>query len=126
MTKREKLSDVKAARDHWRKLAENGLEPRIKSMSFGSEGFDMALTGEVVKAISVALVSTFKAGGAVNFMEMSIFDIDEPYQRYTVTVQKCGALSPADKLKAAEARNAELERGQPMIDALLNEAPTHD
>ena len=40
---------------------------------------------------------------------MTILDRDEPFQRYTLTVQKVGALSPADKLRAAEARIAELE-----------------
>ncbi len=99
-----------AERDHWKALAEEGLEPRIKSMSFEDGAFDMALTGDVVKSIAVAFVSHFKAIGAENYFEMSIYDRAAPFQRYTLTMQKVGALSPTDKLKAAETRIAELEK----------------
>jgi hypothetical protein len=105
----ETKAELRAERDHWKALAEKGLEPRIRQLRFGDGEFSMEVLGEVVEGIAVALVSQFKAGGATNFYEMNLFDRDEPFQRYTVTVQKVGALTPADKLSAAEKRIAELE-----------------
>lgn len=84
------------------------LEPRLQSMKFDSGNFDMELTGKTVEGIAVAFVSYFKAenGGdrPGNYLELNVFDRDEPFQRYTVTVQKVGKLSPADKERAAQAR----------------------
>lgn len=97
-----------AERDEALKAAE-GLEPRIKHMRFEDGQFDMALTGQTVEAIAVAFVSHFKSLGAENYVELNMFDRAEPFQRYTVTVQKVGALSPADKVKAAEARRDKLK-----------------
>jgi hypothetical protein len=71
--------------------------------------FDMSVTGPIVEAFAVALVGQFKEGGSANYMEMSLFDRDEPFQRYTVTVQKVGAKSPADMVNEARARVAELD-----------------
>lgn len=102
-------AELRAERDHWKELAEKGLEPRIASMRLEDGHFDMAVTGPIVEMMAMALVGQFKEGGAKNFMEMSLFDRAEPFQRYTVTVQKVGALSPADKLSAAEKRIADLE-----------------
>lgn len=109
MMAREKLADVKAERDHYKKLADEGLEPRLRELHYGKDGFRAEVVGPTVELLALAFVSHFKDGGATNFMEMSIYDRDEPYQRYTLTVQKVGALSPADKLNKAEARIAGLE-----------------
>lgn len=99
-----------AERDEARETAEKGLEPRIKHMRFGDGHFDMALTGEAVEAIALAFVSYFKSLGAENYVELNLFDRAEPFQRYTVTVQKVGALSPADKVTAAEAQRDKLKQ----------------
>jgi len=102
------IERLAAERDEALKAAE-GLEPRIKHMRFEDGQFDMALTGQTVEAIAVAFVSHFKSLGAENYVELNIFDRAEPFQRYTVTVQKVGALSPADKVKAAEAQRDKLK-----------------
>lgn len=102
-------AELIAERDHWQKLALEGLEPRMRQMKFGSGEFSMEVLGPAVEHIAIALVSYFKANGAENYVEMNIHDRDEPFQRYTVTVQKVGKLSPADKVRIAEARVAELE-----------------
>lgn len=103
------IESLRAERDALQAALDDALEPRIREFHFGKEGFSAEVTGQLVERMALAFVSQFKAGGATNFYEMSIFDRDEPYQRYTVTVQKVGALTPADKLNAAEARIAELE-----------------
>lgn len=110
---REKLADVKAERDHYKKLADEGIEPRLQELHYGKEGFRAEVVGGAVEFLALAFVSHFKAGGAKNFVEMSIYDRDEPFQRYTLTVQKVGALSPADKLNQAQARIADLEAQLP-------------
>lgn len=106
---RERIADVRAERDHYKKLAEDGIAPVIKSMRFEDGSFNMEVVGPFVEAMSTAFVAQFKAGGATNFMEMSFYERDEPFQRYILTVQKAGAKSPADKLRGAERRVAELE-----------------
>ena len=98
-----------AERDEARKLAEEGLEPRLRELHFGREGFSAEVTGQAVEATALAIVSYFKDLGAENFVEMNLFDRDDPFQRYNVTVQKVGALSPADKCRAAEAQRDTLK-----------------
>jgi hypothetical protein len=95
--------------DHWKELAEKGLEPRMRRMRFENGEFEMEYTGEVAEAIALAMVGHFKASGAVNYLQMNIHDREEPFRRYTVTIQKVGAKSPADKVADAEARVIELE-----------------
>jgi len=94
-------AELRAERDHWKKLAEEGLEPRIRDMRINGGSFDLELTGQVVEQIAVAFVSNFKALGTENYMEMQVYDRDEPFQRYIVTVQKVGKLSPHDKAQLA-------------------------
>lgn len=77
-------------------------EPAIKSFKMENGAFDIALTGPVVERIAVAMVGHFKATGAENYVEMSLYDREAPYQRYCVTVQKVGAKSPHDLLREAE------------------------
>ncbi|MBD9542922.1 hypothetical protein IB276_26095 [Ensifer sp. ENS04] len=94
---------------HYKKLAEEGTAPLLKSMKFENGEFDMSVTGPIVEVMAMAFVGQFKAGGSVNYMEMNLYDRDEPFQRYAVTVQKVGAKSPADLVNEARARIAELE-----------------
>lgn len=84
-------------------------EPLVKSFQFEDGSFNIVLTGPAVEHMAAAFVGHFKAMGAENYFEMNLFDREEPYQRYTVTVQKVSGKSPADKVKDAEARIAELE-----------------
>jgi hypothetical protein len=100
-------------RDHYKKLAEEGTAPLIKSMKLEDGHFDMSITGPIVEAFAVALVGQFKEGGSVNYMEMNLYDRDEPFQRYTVTVQKVGAKSPADLVNEARAQVAAIEQLRP-------------
>ena len=110
---REQLVQMTEERDHYRKVAESGLDLVLERMSFDrSAGFDAEFTGEVARAISLSMVSHFKAMGAANFLEMTVTDVEEPFQRYTVTIQKVGALSPAEVLREARGRIAELEAAQ--------------
>ncbi|RVO55166.1 hypothetical protein CN090_04415 [Sinorhizobium meliloti] len=95
--------------DHYKNIAEEGTAPLLKSMKLENGEFNMDITGPIVEVMACAFVGQFKAGGSVNYMEMSLFDRDEPYQRYTLTVQKVGAKSPADLVDEARARIAELE-----------------
>lgn len=105
----DEIDDIIAERDHYKKIAEEGTAPLLKSMRIENGEFNMDITGPIVEVMAMAFVGQFKAGGSVNYMEMSLFDRDEPYQRYTLTVQKVGAKSPADLANEARARVAELE-----------------
>jgi hypothetical protein len=108
-TAEDTIQRLTADRDHWKELAEEGLEPRMRRMRFENGEFDMEYTGQVAETIALAMVGHFKAIGAVNYVEMNVHDRGEPFRRYTVTVQKVGAKSPADKVADAEARVLELE-----------------
>lgn len=111
-------AELRAERDHYKQLAEEGLMPRIKDMRLENGEFNMSIIGPITEYIATAFVGQFKAGGAVNFMEMNLYDRDEPFQRYTLTVQKVGANSPADKLRDAEAKIELLVKAlQPFADA---------
>lgn len=110
------LKAITAERDHYKEIAEQGIQPVIERMCFENGRFDVEITGPMVEAMAVALVGQFKEGGATNFMEMSLYDRDEPFQRYTVTVQKAGALSPADKVRVIEnERDEALKEGTDMM-----------
>lgn len=118
---------------HYKKIAEEGTAPLIKSMKLENGEFDMSVTGPIVEAFAIALVGQFKAGGAVNYVEMSVFDRDEPFQRYAVTVQKAGAKSPADLVNEAraevEALRAQIrywKRGTDLINECLKKAAKAD
>lgn len=93
---------------HYKQIAEKGTAPLIESMKLENGHFDLSVTGPIVEAISCAFVGQFKEGGSTNYMEMSLFDRDEPFQRYTVTVQKVGANSPADLVNEERKRVTEL------------------
>lgn len=98
------LAKVTAERDEALKLLDEGWEPRFHRMQFEGGEFDAELTGKSVEAIALAMVSHFKAIGAENYFELNIHDRAVPFQRYNVTLQKVGKLSPADKANAAIAR----------------------
>lgn len=108
-TPEQMIARLTEERDHWQQMAEEGLEPRLRRMRYESGEFEMEYTGQAAEAIALAMVGHFKAMGAVNYLEMNLFDRDSPFQRYTVTIQKVGAKSPADKVREAEARVRELE-----------------
>jgi hypothetical protein len=69
----------------------------------------MALAGPAVQRIATIFTEYFRAGGAENFMEFTINERKEPFSRFILTMQRINGLSPADKLRNAEARIAELE-----------------
>ncbi|MBY3263849.1 hypothetical protein HFO15_19675 [Rhizobium laguerreae] len=123
------IAELRQHRDHYKQLAEEGTGPLIKSMKLEGGHFDMSVTGPIIEAFAVALVGQFKEGGSVNYMEMSLYDRDEPFQRYTVTVQKVGAKSPADLVNEARSEVAELSaqmrywnRGTDIINDCLKKA----
>jgi hypothetical protein len=115
MATTQKKAELKAERDHYKKLAEEGMEPRIKEMRFEDGSFNLSVTGPMVEAMAMTLVGQFIEGGATNFMEMTVFDrFVNPGDRYIVTVQKAGAKSPADLLREAKEKIAHLERSLPL------------
>lgn len=102
-------AELRAERDQWKKLAEEGIDPTLQDMRISGGALDMALAGPAVERMATLFVEYFRGIGAANYLEFNIHDRKEPFQRYTLTMQKVGALSPADKVRNAEARIAELE-----------------
>ena len=82
---------------------ERGMEPHVQSFRVENGELNMALTGPAMEHIAVCVVDHFKAMGAENYFEMSLFDRDDPAERYVVTVQKASAKSPHELRSAAEA-----------------------
>lgn len=123
----ESRATLRAERDHYKALSEQLADPQVKEFTFGAEGFDMKLTGKAVEKIAIVFVSHFKAVGAVNYLEFNLYDRDDPWQRYTLTVQKVGALSPADRVRAAEQAAEHLgdtvrQAGQLLADGSITDA----
>jgi hypothetical protein len=98
------LAEAEKQRDEALREVEDYLEPHLRSLNIESGEFRAELAGKAVEAMALSLVSTFKEGGATNYIEMSVFDRADPFQRYVVTVQKAGKLSPHEKADAAEAK----------------------
>lgn len=111
---------------HYKQLAEEGTAPLIKSMKLEEGHFDLSVTGPIVEAVAVAFVGQFKEGGSTNYMEISLFDRDEPFQRYTVTVQKVGAKSPADLVNEARAEVASLKNEANFLIVRLDDVDLDD
>jgi hypothetical protein len=94
-------AELRAERDGWKKLAEEGLDPTLADLRLEGGALSMALAGPVVERIAVLFVEYFRGLVASNYIEFNIHDRREPFQRYTLTMQKVGALSPADKVGVA-------------------------
>lgn len=109
----ERASRAKAEneRDDASKALENLLDPKVQSMRLENGKFDVALCGEVVQRLAVIVTGWFRESGAKNYVEMTLNARDEPFERYTFTVQKRGdgAQSPHELRLTAEARVRELE-----------------
>lgn len=86
------------------------LEPAVKSFQLEDGTFSMALTGPAMERLAAVIVGHFKALGPENYFEMTLFDREDPGERYTVTVQKVSAKSPHELRREAEDRVEELEK----------------
>lgn len=105
----ELVARLTSERDHYKDVAENGIEPMLRKMSYESGVFDLEFTGDSAKLMALSFVGYFKGSGAKNYLEMNLQDSDAPFDRYTVTIQKVRGKSPVDLLKEATVRIAELE-----------------
>lgn len=110
-TTEQLIERLTAERDHYKDVAENGLEPMLKKMSYDSGLYDMEFTGHAAAMMAMSFVGYFKGMGATNYLEMNLNDRDAPFERYTVTIQKVSGKSPVDLLKEAKAKIAALESG---------------
>lgn len=100
-----KLAEAERERDEARANLERLRDPLLKSFRFEDGKFDMAVTGPIVQHMAAIFVAHFKAMGTENYLELSFFERDEPYHRYTVTVQKVSGAKSAHELRAeAESR----------------------
>lgn len=104
------IARLTAERDHYKDIAENGVEPLLSKMSFESGVYDLEFTGHSASMMAMSFVGYFKGMGATNYLEMNLNDRDAPFDRYTVTIQKVSGKSPVDLLKEAKAKIAELEQ----------------
>lgn len=109
----ERAARVKAEeeRDETSKSLENLLDPQVRSMRLENGKLDVTLCGEVVQRLALIVTGWFRESGAKNYFEMTLNARDEPFERYTFTIQKRGdgAQSPHELRIAAEARVRELE-----------------
>jgi hypothetical protein len=114
-----------AERSHFQELAEHGLEPRMKSMRLENGEVNLQVTGPMVEAMAMAYVLHFKGIGATTFVEFNIHDREEPFQRYTVTVQKVSGKTPADLLNECKANHAALvEAAEAVLAHRVGDLPT--
>lgn len=93
-------AELRAERDHWKKLAEEGIDPTLKELRLDGGELNMTLAGPAVERMAVLFAEYFIGLGAKNFVEFTIYGRDR--SRYTLTMQKVGALSPVDKVRLLE------------------------
>nr|WP_254803842.1 hypothetical protein [Methylobacterium sp.] len=106
------LASIVAERDAALAKLERGLDPEMKDLRLPNGGIDMAVAGPMVERLGVGMTCWFWQSGAVNYVEMGLNARTEPFDRYCVTVQKYGPLSPHRLRQATEdcAGTAEAER----------------
>lgn len=103
------LASLVAERDAAVAELERVLDPEMKDLRLANGGIDMAVAGPMVERLAVAMTGWFRQSGAENYVEMGLNARTEPFERYCVTVQKYGALSPHQLRKAAEDRASAAE-----------------
>jgi len=122
---RRSLADTEAA-------LERALDPKLMDLRASDGRLDMAMVGASVQRMSLAFVEWFRHSQAENYIEMGFSAQEEPFERYTLTVQKVGAQTPAEKTNAAVERAEKAEAlNAALLQALtrirdLDEADGHD
>lgn len=101
---REDLDRVTRERDEAKSALERVVDPKLLHLRMENGGLDMALTGEMIQHMSLLFVEWFRETGAENNIEMRFNAKTEPFECYTVTVQKAGAKTPAEQRIEATAR----------------------
>ena len=111
---RASLAAAEKERDEAHEAYEKLADPSLNWMRLENGQLDMAVAGAVVQHIAATMAGWFRESGAENYVEMSLNARDEPFERYVVTVQKVGRLSPHEARVAAVARaeKAEAERDE--------------
>ena len=121
---RASLAAAQQERDEAHEAYEKLAEPSLNWMRLENGQLDMAVAGAVVQHIAAAIAGWFRESGAENYVEMSLNARDEPFERYVVTVQKVGRLSPHEARVAAIARaekaEADRDRLQEALTGLLS------
>lgn len=94
----------------------------LRGMQVIDGGLNIGLEGGGARLLAEAFAEQFIESGAVNFLEVKF--THERVGNLTVTMQKAGALTPADKARQAEAR---AERLAGALRGVIEELPdTHD
>ncbi len=120
---RARLEAAERERDEAHEAYEKLAEPSLNWMRLENGQLDMAVAGAVVQHIAAAMAGWFRESGAENYVEMSLNARDEPFERYVVTVQKVGRLSPHEARVAAEARAEEAEAERDALAGPLTYGP---
>ena len=81
-------------------------ETMLRELHITPAGLSAQVEGGMAGILMQSIVEQFREIGGPNFFEMK-FSADK--EQYVLTVQRCAGLTPADKMKAAERRAAELQ-----------------
>jgi len=88
------------------RLLEKSLDPGLLGVEVHGSMMEMGLKGGAAQMLAAMFVEQFKDTGAKNYIEVSFHHND--LGRIIVTVQRADGLTPADKLREAEAKLAAL------------------
>jgi hypothetical protein len=87
------------------------VDASIRWLNTENGKIDMGLAGKAVERLALLITSWFREGGAKNYVEMTIHDVEDPAISYSFVVQKTGdgAKSAHQLRKEAEAHAQTLE-----------------
>jgi hypothetical protein len=85
-------------------------DPLIKHLRLENGEFNMAVGGPIVEHIGAIIVAWFKCGGAQNYVEMSFIEKVEPFDHFTLNVQRVEGKTPHELRDIAEKRAVMLEQ----------------
>lgn len=97
------LEQAEAARDEALKELKDLAEPRLQSMRMENGHFDMSVCGPIVNRFALAVVAHFREEPeAKNYFSWNIHSSEDPFERYSVTIQKNSGKSPHELRAEAE------------------------
>lgn len=110
-----KLAEAERERDE----AVAAIDPMITDMRLANGQIDLVLSGAAMERLASVVAKHFRASGATNYIEMSLFERAPPNDRFVVTVQRVQGKSPHDLRAKAE---ADLTAAQATITQLREES----
>jgi hypothetical protein len=99
-----------------KRAGDHEVDAAIRWLNIENGKIDMALAGKAVERLALLITSWYREGGAKNYVEMTIHDVEDPAISYSFIVQKTG-----DGAKSAHQLRKDAEERAEALQARLDE-----